>query len=166
MNETSITDPIAHQVAKLPVYQNASTVCVYMALADEVSTVGIVDMVLRDRKTLLAPKVISTTQMVASVVSDLRQLSKGAFGILEPGTGAPYGGPINVIIIPGRAFTERGDRRGRGRGYYDRFLATHTESIRIGLAHESQLTSTLGVQPHDVRMHYVVTEKRTLGPFF
>ena len=64
---------------------------------------------------------------------------------------------LDLILVPGVAFTLEGLRLGRGAGYYDRFLAA-ASAHRIGVCFESQLVSDLPVEPHDVRMHRVLTE--------
>jgi 5-formyltetrahydrofolate cyclo-ligase len=64
---------------------------------------------------------------------------------------------LDLILVPGVAFTPGGRRLGRGAGYYDRFLAAGT-AHRIGTCFESQLVPDLPVEPHDMPMHRVLTE--------
>ena len=64
---------------------------------------------------------------------------------------------LDLILVPGVAFTPGGLRLGRGAGYYDRFLAG-TAAHRVGVCFESQLVPDLSVEPHDVPMHRVLTE--------
>lgn len=66
---------------------------------------------------------------------------------------------IDVVVIPGLAFTERGDRLGQGGGWYDRFLVgLPANCATIGVGFESQLRDDLPTEPHDVRLDAVVTE--------
>ena len=67
---------------------------------------------------------------------------------------------IDCVLVPGIAFDERGARLGFGKGFYDRFLyrlpaATHV----CGLAFSSQIIERVPDMPHDVRMHWLVTER-------
>jgi 5-formyltetrahydrofolate cyclo-ligase len=62
--------------------------------------------------------------------------------------------------VPGLGFTRTGARIGYGAGYYDRWLAAHPRTTRIGVAFECQLVAVLPQEPHDIRMHHVVTERR------
>jgi 5-formyltetrahydrofolate cyclo-ligase len=62
------------------------------------------------------------------------------------------------------AFTERGERLGAGRGYYDRYLAAHPPRLAIGFALECQIVPELPMELHDRRMDFVITEKRILRP--
>jgi 5-formyltetrahydrofolate cyclo-ligase len=66
---------------------------------------------------------------------------------------------IDVVIVPGTAFTQDGDRLGQGGGWYDRFLRTlRPDCVTIGVAFALQIVEELPVEPHDVRVTLVVTE--------
>jgi len=65
---------------------------------------------------------------------------------------------IDVVVVPGLAFTTSGDRLGQGGGWYDRFLASlRPEAIKIGVAFAPQIVESLPVEPHDIRMDVVIT---------
>ena len=67
---------------------------------------------------------------------------------------------LDVVIVPGVAFTAIGDRLGQGGGWYDRFLPrTRPDCAHIGVAFELQVTSNLPTETHDVRLHGVVTDR-------
>jgi 5-formyltetrahydrofolate cyclo-ligase len=66
---------------------------------------------------------------------------------------------IDVVIVPGTAFTRDGDRLGQGGGWYDRFLrSVRPDCVTIGVAFAPQVMTELPVEPHDVRLDHVVTE--------
>jgi 5-formyltetrahydrofolate cyclo-ligase len=66
---------------------------------------------------------------------------------------------IDVILVPGVAFTRAGQRLGRGGGYYDRLLAALPAStVRLGVCFEMQLVAELPSEPHDMRVDAVITE--------
>lgn len=66
---------------------------------------------------------------------------------------------IELIIVPGLAFTRRGLRLGRGGGFYDRYLARlDGKCVKLGVCFDVQLLETLPVEPHDQRVDAVVTE--------
>lgn len=72
---------------------------------------------------------------------------------------------IDVVILPGTAFTEDGHRLGQGGGWYDRFLPrTRPECTWIGVGFEPQVLSAVPVEAHDVRLHLVVTDAGAIGP--
>ena len=63
-----------------------------------------------------------------------------------------------IIIVPGLGFTKAGERIGRGKGYYDRYLV-NKKAIVIGVAFEDQLVDELPTDAHDVKMNFVVTDR-------
>jgi 5-formyltetrahydrofolate cyclo-ligase len=67
---------------------------------------------------------------------------------------------IDVVIVPGTAFTAAGDRLGQGGGWYDRFLArVRPDCVTIGVGFAPQLVSELPVEDHDIRLDLVVTDR-------
>lgn len=64
---------------------------------------------------------------------------------------------IDVMIIPGVAFDARGNRLGRGGGYYDRLLAAF-DGFTAGVAFAFQLVPCVPTEPHDRSVQVVVTE--------
>jgi 5-formyltetrahydrofolate cyclo-ligase len=74
-------------------------------------------------------------------------------------------GEIDVMVVPGRAFGEHGERIGRGRGCYDRTLAGLPRGgrpVRVALAFDVQLFPALPQEPWDQRVDWIVTEKREI----
>ncbi len=81
------------------------------------------------------------------------------------GFSEPQGGEVKPIqemdgfLIPGLAFDEKGNRLGRGKGYYDRSLEGYS-GTRVGVCFHEQLVGKLDdVEAHDLVMNYIVTEK-------
>ncbi len=64
----------------------------------------------------------------------------------------------NWFLVPGVGFSLKGQRLGRGKGFYDRFLETH-RGIKIGLAWSGQMKEDIPVESHDCHMDFVITEK-------
>ena len=72
---------------------------------------------------------------------------------------------IDVVVVPGTAFTAAGDRLGQGGGWYDRFLPrTGSGCAWIGVGFEPQLVETLPVEEHDRQLHLVVTDAGIARP--
>lgn len=69
---------------------------------------------------------------------------------------------IDVVIVPGRAFSKSGTRLGRGKGHYDKFLPKIPFSMKIGVAFHSQLFGELPTEPHDIPMNMIITDKTIL----
>jgi 5-formyltetrahydrofolate cyclo-ligase len=72
----------------------------------------------------------------------------------------------DLIVSPMVAFDRTGLRLGHGRGFYDRAIAGLRANGRdpqlIGLAFSVQEVAAIPVSDHDVRMHWIVTERETL----
>ncbi|MBP3290798.1 MAG: 5-formyltetrahydrofolate cyclo-ligase [Alistipes sp.] len=79
------------------------------------------------------------------------EIGSGAYGINEPqGEDIVQPEQIDIMILPGMAFTTRGERLGRGKGFYDRY--TSREGFRaycIGVCFAHQILTTLPTEPHD-----------------
>ena len=72
---------------------------------------------------------------------------------------------VDVVIVPGLAFTREGVRLGQGGGWYDRFLTgVRADCPVIGVCFDEQLVDDLPVEPHDVPVTYVVTPTATFRP--
>jgi len=66
---------------------------------------------------------------------------------------------VDVVIVPGLAFTTEGDRLGQGGGWYDRFLPqVRADCVTIGVGFGPQLVDALPTEPHDVRLSAVATD--------
>ena len=81
------------------------------------------------------------------------------WGIREPIT--PSGIDVNdldIVLVPLVAFTNLGQRLGRGRGFYDRTFASSPRPILIGVAHEIQRARLLNTDDSDVRLDGIVSE--------
>ena len=90
-------------------------------------------------------------------ISSLAELIPGRFGIREP---APGRSPkqLDLILVPGLAFSAQGNRLGRGAGIYDRFLSTVPQTtFKIGVCFEFQRVPRIPHEPHDVTMDAVVS---------
>lgn len=67
----------------------------------------------------------------------------------------------DVLLIPGLGFNHKGQRLGRGKGYYDRYLENFS-GLKIGICFREQLVEDLPVEDHDCEMDIVVTEKNII----
>jgi len=66
---------------------------------------------------------------------------------------------VEVLIIPMVGFDRMGYRLGYGSGYFDRTLESCAQPpMTIGVAFELQRLDSVHPQPHDIAMHYIVTE--------
>jgi len=87
---------------------------------------------------------------------------KGKYGISEPPPGAEAVKPefLELIFVPGIMFSQLGGRIGFGHGYYDRFLTSCVSAVKAGVCFETQIEENFELDENDVRMDFVITEKR------
>lgn len=153
MSETIIRSVTAH-----PHFVHARTVLLYHSLPDEVYTPGLITHALQSGKRVLLPVVISKTEMEIREYLPTTEMERSEdFHILEPqGKAFTDYAAIDCAVIPGMAFDAQGHRLGRGRGYYDRFLAQAAGVHKIGLCFPFQLLDSIPAEPTDVLMDCVI----------
>lgn len=150
---------IIARMEALDAFARARTVGLFCAMGDEPDLTGALQR-WRATKRLAVPRVEGATMRFFDY--DPQTLFPGAFGILEPGPSARLCRPeeIDLLIVPGVAFTADGRRCGRGRGYYDQYLAlAGFRAVKIGVCFAHQLIDALPCEPHDIRMDGVVTDR-------
>ncbi len=98
-----------------------------------------------------------------------QNLLPGEQGIPEPTLNMneqyrPENASQTLAIIPGMAFDKIGNRLGRGKGYYDRFLSRSRllELTKVGVALSLQVSENIPVEPHDVPVDWIVTEEEAI----
>jgi 5-formyltetrahydrofolate cyclo-ligase len=135
---------------------------IYASAGGEVATLDLIKVLLERGSTVALPLVTGPGTMIARQIKSLAELRANNCGILAPPPGDPISTAIDVCICPGIAFSEEGDRLGTGKGYYDRFLASHHCGLVVGLAFDRQIVPQLPREPHDRQMDLVVTETRVI----
>ena len=134
-------------------------VLMYHALPDELETRQFLAK-WKDRKQFFLPRVNGVNLEILPY--DESRLELGAFHIEEPtGTGTVNPDELELIVVPAVAFDRKGNRLGRGKGFYDRLLST-TRATKIGVGYEFQLLDELPAEKHDVPMDMVITQKTTV----
>ena len=156
------------RVAALSCYQHARVVLGYMAFDHEVLTDGLMQQAMASGKQLVLPMVLGDRQGLALYsIEDLeRDVAPGYRGILEPQplrTRAVAPETLDLALIPGVAFDLRGGRLGFGVGFYDRLLSRLPREVpTVGLAFDFQVIPRLPLQPHDMLLDAIATEKRII----
>lgn len=140
-------------------FGRARTVGVFCSLADEPDTSEALARWSAAGRRLAVPRVEG--DMMRFYEYDPRTMRPGAFGIAEPGLEARLCEPreLDLVIVPGTAFTAAGARCGRGRGYYDKYLSRpDVHAVKVGVCFAHQLVGELPAEPHDVAMDYIITD--------
>ena len=86
--------------------------------------------------------------------------ARGKTVLLPEDDPPPEPGAIDVVVVPGTAFTADGHRLGQGGGWYDRFLSgVRPDCLKIGVGFAPQLVESLPVEPHDIPLDLVITDR-------
>ena len=152
---------IIAQIEQMTVFREARTVLLYYPIHNEVDLRPLLSKY-EGQKVFLLP-VTHRRSMEVRPYEGEASMKKGHFGVPEPQT-KTYKGAIDLILVPGVAFDHQRHRIGRGGGYYDRFLAKHPLSYKIGVCYSFQLKKH--EVPHtwrDQRMDRVVSPHQTIG---
>jgi len=152
---------IALQFWKLPVIQQAQTILFYASSSFEVDTLAMIDKASFLGKRVALPIVEQNQRkLIPTLISSMEDVHKGTYGIAEPILDPNKEillQDLDVVIVPGLAFDNNNHRLGRGAGYYDRFLKTLPKHVStVGLAFDFQLTDSLPIEAHDVRLAFVI----------
>lgn len=135
-------------------FDRATHVAVYKALGGELPCDALSEYIRRSGKKTLYPR---TTEegMTFHIVNDpSKELVKGRFGIMEPSDDIEsYKGDTDIMIMPGVAFDYEGNRIGRGKGYYDRWLSSVPSEKRpllIGVCLSFQMMTSVPSESSDI----------------
>jgi len=145
----------------------------FLSTIGEPDTQPIMAQLLARGVSVAVPRVVGDDLEFRRITSSVGPFTKGAFGIRVPPSEAPIVFPSEAdldfplaVLVPGVAFDRAGNRLGRGRGYYDRFLHAlfrrygHRLDITlIGFCHSLQVVDRVPVESHDIPVDCLLTEK-------
>ena len=144
-----------------PFYQEAKTIATYLSFPHEFQTQELIEQALKGGKKVLIPKTYPKGRM-EFVVYNPQQLAKTSFGLLEPQGDLEVVEPsqIDLIHVPGLAFTTEGYRIGYGGGYYDRYLE-HFAGHTMSTIYPCQVQE-FNSEDHDIAVQEVLIDERNL----
>ena len=150
----------------LPEYDDADTVMYYVDVRDEVRTRHALPAAIATGKQIIVPWCNDEGELELFHLESMDELEVGMYGILEPLVElraredkhvAPQ--DLDLIMVPGVGFDQRGGRTGHGKGYYDKLLEhAHPDAPLVALGFECQLFDEIPMQSHDIFMDKVITE--------
>lgn len=152
---------LTDQFLKHPFYQEAKVIATYLSFPHEFQTQELIERALKDGKQILIPKTYPKGRM-DFVVYDPQQLVKTSFGLLEPQGNLEVvdASQIDLIHVPGLAFTTEGYRIGYGGGYYDRYLK-HFTGHSMSTIYPCQIQD-FNPESHDIPVQEVLIDERNL----
>lgn len=163
---TRASKMICARVQALTVLQEARTMMLYASTEEEINLYPLMEVLLTEGRRIVLPEITGRGVMEARELPAMDALTDGTFGILSPD---PMRGnivapeEIDVIIVPGAAFDEKGGRLGLGGGYYDRFLPRAGNAVRLVLAFDFQIVPDVPMGAQDARVDVILTERRMIS---
>jgi len=145
---------VFRKVETLPEFKSAENILLYWSASDELPTHEIIEK-WSHRKQIILPTVVGDKLIIKSYMPR-QNMKKGALGIWEPDTVDNFTENIDLMIIPGIAFDSDKNRLGRGKAFYDRFLA-NKRLVKIGVGFDLQLLPLIPSEKSDIKMDKVIT---------
>lgn len=149
------SDAVCRHLAAWPPLQGR--VLTYLAMGSEIDLAGLYGL---DRCQILAPRIDEADKLVPHVY-DAARLERHRYGFLEPSAGTPTVplDTIDVVLVPGRAFDQRGRRLGRGAGYYDRLLVRLPRGVTlVGVTTDASIVDEVPTTEQDMPVDWLATE--------
>ncbi|KAH9408676.1 hypothetical protein TYRP_010944 [Tyrophagus putrescentiae] len=141
--------------------KQARRVGLYLSLPSEVDTIAIVEHCFAQGKAVFVPKLHSMADYEALPIEPKWKIKQPDPADDSRPEALSTGG-LDVLLVPGVAFTTAGLRLGHGMGYFDRWqaqcaaTADITQPVTIGLALRQQIVADVPVSELDVRIHKVI----------
>jgi 5-formyltetrahydrofolate cyclo-ligase len=150
---------IKEKLLKQKEFKKAKKVMFYIAFKGEVETREMIKTAKRLGKIIAVPVCVKNRASLRPAILDSHaSLRKGPYGVPEPVISS-FLRPedLDLVITPGVAFDKKGNRLGRGKGYYDRFLSRiPKDTPSIGLAYDLQILPLIPTTPRDVSVKKVL----------
>ena len=162
------TQKIEHRLFDFANFIESNITMLYISCRGEVSSRNIIKYCLEYKKIIVLPafdpqKFRIRLFKINNIEKDLKP---GSRGMLEPDTARCKSVPVeclDIAIIPGIAFDEKGGRVGSGEGYYDRFIPKLPITTRkVSIAFEDQIISQAPMESHDKHVDIIITNERTI----
>lgn len=152
-------------------YQRSRRISIFLSMDDEIQTEPILKNALEAGKTCYIPRYDSKSTYMDMVRlhswDEYVSLPVTKWDIKQPPLDekceeALTSGGLELILIPGLAFTSQGHRMGRGRGYYDTYLSKCKTSLTsmphtVALAFKEQVLKYVPTGENDVLIDTVLT---------
>ncbi len=156
IKKSSFDKKLCDKLIKIISERNAKIVHTYISIKSEVNIFPVIDYMLSNGITVVAPKALSSLKMSDLILSSIDCLESGVFGTKHPAGNNEYKGTYDLIIVPGLAFDKYNNRIGYGAGYYDYFLKSNISSYKVAIAYPFQIIDKIPFEPHDVKLDKII----------
>ncbi len=138
--------------------RQATVIGCYLASDGEVDLGPTIKLFWERKIATAVPNVRADSMSFCAYTKDT-DTAESRWGIREPIASSTIdSNDLGVVLVPLVAFTDQGQRLGRGRGYYDRMFKSSPRPLLIGVAHEIQRARKLTTTESDVLLDGVVSE--------
>ncbi len=161
-NKITFSTSIADKLLGLKEYIQADTIFIYNSFGYEVSTDYIIKSAQRAGKKVCLPITVGDMMYATRVDADTLY-EQNDWGIMEPiSKEVVLPEDIDLCIVPLVGFDKRGNRLGRGKGYYDRYLKD-VGATKVALAYSVQEEQEIAIDAFDVKVNFVITEREVIS---
>ena len=150
---------VIRYLSEIPQWKEAKIIALTKSMEIEFSTKNIVTLARSQGKQIVVPITFSNRQMRFAYWNPQTEFRKNPFGIEEPIDPIWVNEEeIDLVIVPGLAYSKKGERLGFGGGYYDCFLS-QGEYDTVSLAYMEQVyeTALWDVEKFDIPVEWVIT---------
>jgi len=152
------SDKVQDKLFRSVVFKSSKKVMFYISFGGEVKTKKMIREAQKLGKIIAVPVCARNRTIKPCLFQDKAKLKRGDYGTWEPAIKKFMKlQELDLVIVPGVAFDKGGNRLGRGKGYYDRFLTKlPAQAHSIGLAFDFQILPILPTTATDVSVSRVM----------
>ncbi len=153
----NFSNEVIRRIEDSPEFGRARVIAAFASLPDEVCTDELLQR-WNGTKKIVLPSVEYGRMVFREYIGE-EDLIRGEYGIMTPNTSRIVPPEeIEVMLVPGLAFDGKGNRLGRGKGFYDRYLAMRyaLRIHKIGVCLPYQFVDEVPCGPTDVAMDEVI----------
>ncbi|MFB1080670.1 5-formyltetrahydrofolate cyclo-ligase [Jeotgalibacillus sp. JSM ZJ347] len=152
-----------HELVMLsPEWKQSKVIALTISRDPEIDTTILINKALEQGKKVCVPKCEpSSKRLDFHYIQSLNDAEPSFYGLLEPKSHLPIAekSDIDLVVVPGLAFSETGYRIGFGGGYYDRFLKDYNGEC-ISMAYSFQMTVNQFAESFDMPVKRIMTERK------
>lgn len=158
------SEQVAEQLLSLANFMESETALFYVRPDYPIDTRRIINHCLRLPKKIVLPSFDKDKKLTLWKINSLEtDLLTDAFTPNPDRCKPVHFNEIDIAIIPGIAFDEKGGRTGSGRGHCDRIIPKLPNTSRkVALAYTEQLVSQVPMESHDKFVDIIITERRII----
>lgn len=163
---TTASTQIVRNVENLEEFKSAEIIALYMAIHGEVNIEALFATCWDSGKRTCIPVFNAEDKMYEMAeIKPATAFQTGHYGIREPIDPVLFPVQhIELMAVPGVAFDQKGQRLGRGGGYYDRLLNGFA-GVSIAAAFDFQVLPVIPAMSHDQSVDLLVTETGAVRVF-